>query len=296
MTPRPDRNVFPPATDLHVHAGLERAGRSLADFERALAARGVLRAGLVDHAECYYPSAFYPGFTAYVEELQRVAPWPYPRTTDGLRRFFREARAGHPDRTLTIACGLEIGDCARVPDAFLALPDYFLNCSSMLRLEPGLTFAVRLAARMRRFSARVRDAGKPAIVAHPFRELYRERAARTAEGDASSPAQFLPPSEIRRIVDAAGEGGLFLEVNEGCLGDAPEDGPVADLAVHAVGRLAEAGARLSFGSDSHEPPGPVLAPALTRVLRECDLKAAHFAAVGRAIFGPAEPPSCAPGG
>jgi histidinol phosphatase-like PHP family hydrolase len=275
----------PPAFDLHVHAGIERGAHTLEDFLAALARRGVTRVGLVDHAECYYDSSFYPGFGAHLDGLRQTAPWPYARDAGGLRAFYRDAADIRAGGRFEIALGLEIGDCDRAPEALLDLPDYFLNCSSMLGLEAESTHAGRLLSRMQRFHRLVAGRGKPAIVAHPFRELYHACARRAADAAPPAPRKLLAEEDVRLIVDAAAGMGLFLEWNEGCLACFPGQGPVAELATHIAGCLEAEKARLSYGSDSHHPPAPVRPAASIRAMRDGGLSRVRFRAAEEALFG-----------
>lgn len=271
--------------DFHVHAGMERRGLPLSAFVESLAARGVRVAGFVDHAECYYASTFYDGFQQYFDSLERDGFTSYPRQPDALPVFFADVQSAAAQAPIKILRGLEIAGVDDVPDPFLDLPDYFLNCSTNLHREAGDTYGARAAARIRRFGRRIAPTRKPGIIAHPFRELYAART-KSADGGRSAPKEWLTPDDARRMAHAAAEYGLFLEVNEGCLRNVPPGSPVADLAVHAVGLLLAQGAALSVGSDSHSPPTPAYAPAFLRVVTACGLTDATFAAARRALVGP----------
>jgi len=264
--------------DCHVHAGAERRGVALQQFEAALRERGIRCAGLVDHAEFYIADKPRP----FVEAL-RGAGCPYAENADGFVAFCGDVRALRASSDLRLACGLESEFIDRTPQDLLGPPDFVAHCFKVR--GDGKDFGVEAAERIRRFAAWVRPSGKPAVVHHPFRcrvLAYRELLAR---GEAPAPERFITPDDVRRIADAVGEAGLFIEVNLSTvhsIGDSPE---ALALYVHAVRLLIAEGPRLTLGSDAHGTAGLALTAGMRRAVSETGLTPAHLQAACDRLFG-----------
>jgi len=266
----PDGRVSLLALDLHVHAGIERWGRPLAAFLDALRSRGVRLAGLLDHSE-FYVEQKPDWILGVLAEQKKAGVTAYPGDLAGLRAFYADLDSIAGSAEPRFLKGLEVKGIRLTPDAFFEFPDYLANCVDALEREQGTTFAERLASRIRRFGEKIRHTGKPGIIHHPFRPLVAPYKELVASGAAPPPEAFLPAADLARIIDAAGEYGLFIEVNLSTLAAAEESERLLGLFVYLVRSLVEAKVDLSFGSDSHEPPQPTIAPGALRVLRESGL-------------------------
>lgn len=263
--------------DLHVHAGDERWGKPLSDFTRALAARGVVLAGLLDHVEFYLPGT--GGFMKeYLQQQKAKGTTAYPEDLDGLRALYRDLDALARPEGLRILKGLEVKDADATPAEYLALPDYLCFCFGEVHDPPGEPFGKRAAAMIRKVGKAFAPSGKPGIVNHAFRNRAWAYRDLLAKGGAPPPEAFITADDIARMVEAAKEGALAIEVNLSDLGSyaKPEQRPMLDLLLHATTQLVRCGADLSIGSDSHSPPAPALSPAVIEVIEKAGVNENHL--------------------
>ncbi len=266
--------------DIHVHVGDERGPSPQSAFVAALVARGVKYVGMCDHVEIYVPNKGEWAVNHHKHLIEKGWQW-YPGDMAGLKALYADidalAAAGNG---LTIRKGLEIGNIDNTPDEFLEPPDYLSHCFGRVDNEEGDTWAERAAARIRRFGRKVGPTGKPGIINHPFRYRLGDFQERLRAGESPPPHDFIDADGIRRLADAAGECGLYLEVNTRTIRGARNEPPALDLLAWCVARLVESGADLSFGSDFHKPPEGEPSPEVERVLRDSGLGVEH---IGRLI-------------
>jgi len=271
--------------DLHVHAGSELWGTPQSDFVRALQARGVTLAGLLDHAEFYVDDK--PSWIADSTEARRAKGGKfYSGDIEGLKSFYDDIESLKRSSDLNIVAGMELGDIEGTPEAFFEFPQYLSHCFGVSSEESGESFGQKAAGRIRRFGEKVRHAGKPGIINHPFRSRIGHYKELVEAGQAPSPEAFITADDIARMVDALAEYGLFLEVNLGTFAGMEECEPAVGLGVHAMQLVVEANAHLSIGSDSHQPPPPTFSPAVTRLIRESGLREWHFGRIVDELRGP----------
>jgi len=269
----------PLAIDLHVHVGVERLTTPIADFVTALEARRVALAGFVDHAEYYFGKQ--SDWARRVRKnLETRGERFYAADPAGLRLLYADIDAVARRTDMRIVKGLELGAISEVPDSVLELPDFLANCFGNVEIENGTTFGERATSRIRRFGQRIRHTGKPGIINHPFRDRIHDYHGLVSAAMAPSPESFITADDIARVTDACREFSLFIEINLGTIGTMTVSDPCLDLAAYVIGSLAESGADLSIGSDSHQPPAPTFPDAVVRVVRESGLSSEH---VDRAV-------------
>jgi len=255
------------AYDLHLHAGNERFGRTLEEYTAAVAARGVTLCGLLDHVELHLPeNAWGRDFHHQCAHHQRPC---YPFGMEGLKAMYAEFAGAPRPPGMKFLHGLEFNDPGpATPEEALALPDYVCFCFGDVTQLPGATFGARAAQRIHQIGRKVRPTGKPGIINHPFRNRlfgFKEQLQQGVTPDIDS---FISRNDVARMIDAAADYALALEVNQNDILIAHElgDGPMVDLFARAVGLLVELGARMSFGSDMHhpQPEYPACVPAFVQ--------------------------------
>ena len=149
--------------DLHYHAGMEREpGCSIAHHLHFAQATGRRILGVTDH-----------DFYLRGEDAQTPGKaYPYEFSLSGLAQFrdeVRRAAKGFP--ALHVCFSIELGarrDLSTVPGSFLELCDFILCEAAPLSADRSDTDAVRLH-RVRQIRDLMDRAGKPALLAHPFR-------------------------------------------------------------------------------------------------------------------------------
>jgi histidinol phosphatase-like PHP family hydrolase len=263
--------------DLHVHCGNERWGLPMSAFVEGLRSRGVVLAGLLDHAEFYLPADNNEWIrNLYVQMREKNLPH-YEANLSGLRALYRDIDAQPRPAGLRILKGLEFNNTVATPDEFLLEPQYVCFCFGDVAGEPGATFGERAAARIRQVGEKVRRSGKSGIINHPFRNrswMYRDALA------AGAPARledWVSRDDVARMVEAAKEWGLALEINQSDLvyHDKPELRPILELFIHAARLMVECGADLSIGSDSHSPP-VAFSPAVLETIATAGVTDQHL--------------------
>ena len=268
--------------DFHVHAGNEARGRKPGEFLSALEARGVVFAGLCDHAEFYFErqSQWHVDYRAAAAARGETL---YPPSLDGLKAWCADLKAARRKAAMPFVVGLELCRYAETPDSFLEVPEFLSMCFSIRDDPTREDFGAVAAERIRQFAAKIKPAGKPGIVNHPFRDRYGAYRDMVAAGQTPPPVEkFISRDDVARIAGAAGENGLFVEVNIGALSYYSKFETVVDLCVRAEGLLAESGVGLSVGSDCHQPPA-ALAPEMVKVVQQAGLTAKRFEPVARKL-------------
>ncbi len=272
------------SVDLHVHTGNERWGKPILAFTQALYARGVRLCGLLDHVELHLMTVDWAN--SLHEQLQAQNIPHYDPGMEGLRAMYRDIDAADRPAGLRILKGLEFKEIDATPEECLRLPDYVCFCFGEVGELEGDTFGHRAAQRIRQVGRKVRPTGKACIINHPFRN--RLWAFRDLLAKGAPPAeQFISADDVKRMVEAAAEFDLALEVNQndiaGC--QDPAQRPALDLCIHAVSLLVQSGADLSLGSDSHAPPAAEYPPAVLEVVEKSGLSEANL----RGILGKVMP-------
>jgi len=261
--------------DLHVHVGCEHKAATQQEFVDGLIRRGVRRVGMMDHVELYLPVL--GEWSVNFRKAMREKGWEwYPGNLDGLKALYADIDA-LPREPLRIVRGLEMGSgFADVPEEYMAPPVYLTHCFGHVDKETGSTWGQRAASRIRRFAGKIAPTGKPGVINHVLRYRLGPWRDRLREGENVPADECVSEDDCRRIADAIGETGLFLEVNMRTIRGHAEDPPaVLDLMAACIGRWVDWGVPMSFGSDFHQPPPEEFSPAVLKVVRESGLTIEH---------------------
>lgn len=259
--------------DFHVHVGNERDGLPPSAFLQALQRKDVCAAGMLDHVE-FFIQDDNEWMTAFRAHAARNGLKLYDDSIDGLKALYRDLDKLRQGQEMLIALGLELREPGRVPEAFLELPEYFCNCFHLPPLSTRDTPGMRAAELIELFARKIAPARRPGIINHPFRDRLLEFSTLATSGSTPTSEEFLPRDEVARLVDAAGEHGLFVEIN---LTDLCYHAPCCyEFCLYATRLLVKLKAKLSIGSDSHRPPPLTVPNEVQRMLEDAGVEVAHF--------------------
>jgi hypothetical protein len=248
------------SVDLHYHAGQERQpGQTLRSYLAHAVMTGRVVVGCTDHLERYIGIPPSPPESAplYAQSVAGVARY---------RADVDELRAEFP--TLRLLFGPEIHasprlDLRQLPDAVIALADYFLCALPGVDSSPEENSAAMLN-RLDEIAAFARRADRPVLVCHPFRpsvnrQLVKGEVApwitalrpRRAFSDAELNRFFL--FDVRAVARACRAHDLPIEINGGTVGRIRGLNLPAPLQMlwAAYRVFQEEGVGLAPGSDQH---------------------------------------------
>ncbi len=279
------------AMDLHVHAGLERGERSLADFVSALHTRGVKYAGLLDHVELHMRLGNWG--REHGDELrnrQLKAGTRWEAGTSGVVALYESFRAMHYPEGMLCRAGIEFNrnSLIAIPPPVEALmpADYISFCFGNLEDCPGETYGERAAHRIRQVGRLIAVTGKPGIVNHPFRNMLREyRLLLDSGAPVPPPEEFVTRDDVLRMIEAAEGCGLALEANQSDMNydEHAHARQTRLLCVHALRIVVESGVPMSIGSDCHCPPG-ILSSSVKSIVEDIGLEYRHVEPLLKRIF------------
>lgn len=239
--------------DFHVHCGSERAGSEQLEFVHALEHQGVRFAGLLDHYE-FYDGNNHPWFVKFRKNAAEKGFEQYDNSLAGMHALYDQLSDLRTQSPLPFALGLEVRRPETLPEAYLERPEYISNCFHINDAPEDGSFGERAARLIRSFGKLARASGMPGIVNHPFRDCLGPYKDLADKGEAPRPADYFPRADVERMIDAAGEYDVALEVNLRDMNYHAQLGPASKaLLIHLHAILVESSLPLSYGSDAHKP-------------------------------------------
>ncbi len=268
--------------DFHVHAGSEMWSTPREAFFTALDALGIRMSGLLDHAEFYFESK--PDWVANSIRTQKERGIDVgDRSEAGLRAFCQELRAVRATGAHDFFIGLEFADADRLPESFLAHPEYVSNCFGISTAD-GVARGRRAAEDIRRLGRKIRSSGKPGILNHAFRPLVLKAREAAMAGTPVAHELLICADDVHRVCDAVMEEGLFLEFNTGTIRLVEDCRGALDFFIYVLRLVEERGPNMSVGSDSHQPTPP-LTDGIRYVVENAALGDARFVALTERMLG-----------